>query len=564
VRGAAAQDRVESRAMRHPPRLVALCVAVLGAPVAAQSLLFELAGGSPEQRFGGHVSAAGDIDGDGLPDLLVGAPGDATLGSDTGAAEARRGFDGALLHSWLGEAGGDEFGVAVARVGDVNADGHDDALIGAYRCDAIFLGGGRAYIMSGADGAPLLVLDPDGDGDDEFGIALAGIGDVDGDGVPDVAIGAHHDDLPQANMGSVRVCSGADGSTIHLVKGDEDHDDLGHAVDGCGDVDLDGVPDFLGGLHDITDAGRVRLYSGADGAVLDEWTGSTPGDFFGHAVSGAGDADLDGVPDLLVGASRDDDAGLNAGRAWIYTGVDGTTLHSWTGEAPGDQLGLWVDDAGDWDDDGVPDVILGVPGDDDAGAGAGSARIKSGATGAELLHWNGGSPGLRFDTVVAGLGDVDANGRLDVAISFPYDDGAALDAGLVQVVQGPLASPWTVLGGGLAGAAGIPNLAGTGTLAPGTPGSLLITDAAPAAPCMLFFSLVSVSVPFKGGTLSAFPPLATFLLVTGPAGGVQLPWLAWPASLPPGLELYFQLAVQDTGALHGAAISNLLQGLTQP
>jgi homoserine dehydrogenase len=141
---------------------------------------------------------------------------------------------------------------------------------------------------------------------------------------------------------------------------------------------------------------------------------------------------------------------------------------------------------------------------------------------------------------------------------------AALVVLVLAQAVGAQASPWTDLGGGLAGATGIPELDGTGTLAPSTPGALILTHAAPSAPCLLFFSLLAVSVPFKGGTLSAFPPYATIQLVTGPGGGVQLTWVALSAALPPGVELYFQLAVQDAGAPNGAAISNLLRGITQP
>jgi len=130
--------------------------------------------------------------------------------------------------------------------------------------------------------------------------------------------------------------------------------------------------------------------------------------------------------------------------------------------------------------------------------------------------------------------------------------------------ESALASQWADLGGGLAGVAGIPGLAGSGTLSPGTPGALQLTATAPSAPCMLFFSLLEVSVPFKGGTLSAFPPIANFLLVTAPGGGLQLPWASWPATLPPGLDMYFQVAVADPAAVQGAAISNLLRGTTQP
>ncbi len=535
---------------------------VLCAPVAAQTLLYSLSGSPPAQIFGSPVARAGDVDGDGLPDLLIGIPGHDGVGTDAGAAEARRGFDGALLHTWLGEAALDEFGSAVAAAGDVDGDGQDDVLVGAARNDTLFSNGGRAYLMSGASGVPLLVLEADGNGDDEFGVGLAGIGDVTGDGVPDLAIGAHHDDVMGGNSGSVRVCSGADGSTWLMVAGLEPIDDLGHAVDACGDINLDGVPDFIAGAHDYPDFGEVRVYSGTDGAVLHHWIGLTTGDFFGHAVSGMPDTDFDGVPDLLVGAAGDDTSAPNAGRVLLFSGASGAILRQWFGDAETDLIGLWVDHAGDWNLDGVPDVAFSSPGDDTAGFGSGSGRVHSGG-GPELLHWDGPVQGPRFDTSIAGLHDVDGDGRTDLAVAFVYADTSGPDGGLVQVLAGPSEGPWTDLGGGLAGVAGVPRLAGQGDLVPGTPGQLTLDGAASSASCALFLSLIQTGVPFKGGTLSAFPPLATFYLATDAAGALVLPWPAWPSGLPVGLELFFQSAVADPAALAGVSLSNLLRGTVQ-
>ncbi|MBM3986152.1 MAG: hypothetical protein FJ296_10785 [Planctomycetes bacterium] len=124
--------------------------------------------------------------------------------------------------------------------------------------------------------------------------------------------------------------------------------------------------------------------------------------------------------------------------------------------------------------------------------------------------------------------------------------------------------PWTDLGGGIAGMAGIPLLTGSGALSPGTPGGMTVSAAAPSAPALLFFSLLEVDVPFKGGTLSAYPPLATYLLATDPAGSVVLPWAGWPPFLPAGVEMFFQLAMADAAAVKGASLTNLLRGITQP
>lgn len=125
------------------------------------------------------------------------------------------------------------------------------------------------------------------------------------------------------------------------------------------------------------------------------------------------------------------------------------------------------------------------------------------------------------------------------------------------------AQAWADLGGGLSGSQGIPSIEGFGALSPGTPGSLEITGTPPFAPALMFFSLVSVDVPFKGGTLQAYPPIAEFLITLGPTG-ISQPWTSWTNVLPAGLDMYFQVAVKDVAAIKGVSLTNLLRGTTQP
>src|SRR5262249_13812346 len=149
--------------------------------------------------------------------------------------------------------------------------------------------------------------------------------------------------------------------------------------------DGDGVPDMMVGQHNNPHPGQAFVYSGATGAILYDFVGNTNNDFYGHAVATPGDADLDGVPDLLIGAERDDANGQNAGRASLRSGRSGAILHDWKGDSPGDFLGSDISAAGDWDGDGVPDGVIGIAGDDPNGAGSGSARFVSGADGSVLL-----------------------------------------------------------------------------------------------------------------------------------------------------------------------------------
>ncbi len=125
----------------------------------------------------------------------------------------------------------------------------------------------------------------------------------------------------------------------------------------------------------------------------------------------------------------------------------------------------------------------------------------------------------------------------------------------------PPASAWTDIGFGLAGTAGIPALAGTGTLQSGSPASLSLTGAAPSAPAILFVSFISTPVPFKGGMLAAFPFVLTVSLATSAGGAIPLPFL-WPTGLPSGFHLIVQYAIADTGGPLNAALSNTLDGVT--
>ena len=536
----------------------ALCVAAAGmASAQTPTVLYTFTGSAPVQNFACAVASAGDVDADGSPDVIVGAFGDDTLGTDTGAAFVYSGATGARLLSWLGDAPGDGFGISVAGAGDVNGDGQADLLVGEYRHDGVGANSGRARVHSGADGAPLWVLDGTAV-DHEFGIGVSGIGDLDGDGLADFGVGAHHDDANGPHSGSVRVVSGATGGQLYLLTGSAG-DDLGHVLAGLGDIDGDAVPDLIVGLHDTLQPGQARIYSGASGAVLFNFVGNSNGDFFGHAVAGAGDVDGDGVPDMLIGASQDDTAFPTAGRAWLRSGATGAVLYDWTGDATQDGFGASVSGAGDWDGDGVRDALIGIPGADPGGPGSTASRVYSGADGGALYTYAGTSPGLRFDAQVADLGDVNGDGRPDVIIGMQYHDQAATDAGLAVVLSG--AQPtWAALGGGLAGVDGIPVLSGQGLLAAGTPGALSLQHAAPLAPALLFVSLASMPVPFKGGQLAAFPILVQIPLATSAAGSLNLPWAAWPPGVPPATQLWFQCVVLDAAATQGVALSSLLAG----
>jgi hypothetical protein len=122
-------------------------------------------------------------------------------------------------------------------------------------------------------------------------------------------------------------------------------------------------------------------------------------------------------------------------------------------------------------------------------------------------------------------------------------------------------SSWSSVGAGLAGVSGAPALAGTGSLVAGGNASLTLSSAAPSSLCVLFVSLSQSSVPFKGGTLYAFPALLQIPLFTNAGGGLSLPFI-WPSGVPSYVEFFFQYAIQDAAAVNGVSLSNGLSGLS--
>ena len=351
-----------------------------------------------------------------------------------------------------GQASNDQFGYSVASAGDVNGDGYDDTIVGAPSYDAPSLFNvGRAYVYFGG---PELDDDPDvvitGTAPfDQFGLSVSGAGDVNGDGYDDVLVGAPFNDVGGADAGRAYVFFG--GPAMNNVPdvtftGAFASDFLGYAVAGAGDVNGDGFDDVAVGapLHDSggVDRGRVYIYFGglAMDAVADVVPrGQVSGDNFGVSVAGAGDVNGDGFDDIIVGASGSDAAGLDAGRAFVlYGGAPMNNGHDviLTGEAANDFLGWSVagtgDVNGDVNGDGYSDVIVGAYGNDAGGGDAGRAYVYFGGvamdSGADVTMTGEAA----FDNLgisVSGAGDVNGDGAADLIAGAIFNDAGGTDAG---------------------------------------------------------------------------------------------------------------------------------------
>lgn len=346
-----------------------------------------------------------------------------------------------------------ELGRAVAGAGDVDGDGTPDLVVGVpghtlAPGGAINRDGGRVRVYSGDTGRILYSFDGDSPAD-QLGAAVAGGGDVDGDGVPDFAAAAPGDDNTGTDAGSVRVYSGATGNVLYTLDG-QAGEFFGFSIDLTGDIDGDGAADLLvgapGDVDLLNSVGRARLFSGATGTLLRTVSVPQLGSLFGFSVAGLDDANGDGVPDFVVGSpNQDNPSGQFPGAAIVYSGAGGA-LSGLRGEVPFGIFGFSgfgsaVGDAGDVNGDGLADVVVGAPGwTETPGAfGFGKAYLYTGS-GLLIDSFEGDQSGDQFGASVAGVGDFDGDGADDVAIGSPSSLGSpgfSFRPGRVFVYQAP-------------------------------------------------------------------------------------------------------------------------------
>ncbi|HUU45454.1 MAG TPA: integrin alpha [Acidobacteriota bacterium] len=270
---------------------------------------------------------------------------------------------------------------------------------------------------------------------DRFGEAVAVIGDVNHDGSADLLVGAPRNGAAGDFAGRVYLYSGTDGTLLDMQTGQAAGDNFGAEVASAGDVNADGYDDYIIGApyHDAvaSDAGRAYVFSGTDGALLYTFDGEGDNDWFGESVAGAGDVNVDGYADLIVGAPQ---YGSPArGKAYVFSGRDGSLLHQFVAANLYAYLGIAVAAAGDVDADGFPDLLVGAP---VVNLFTGEAYVYSGQTGALLHTFASGHADGQFGRAVAGAGDVDADGFDDILVGAWSDDTYGDNAGRAFVYSG--------------------------------------------------------------------------------------------------------------------------------
>lgn len=335
-----------------------------------------------------------------------------------------------ILHNHLGLSAQDSLGRAADGIGDVNQDGFADYAIGTPGFgNGGFAALGKVEVFSGATGTLLYSLD---DGSfSYFGRALAGLGDVDGDGVGDLVIGAPYFDLPGlVNAGRVYVYSGASGTLLYQVDGSRENGDFGFYLHAAGDIDQDGAPDFLiGDPAESGFLGSVHAYSGATGILIHDLP--TPAGYrgYGGSFSSPGDVDGDGAADIMALASIP--GGLGAPyrpKVHVYSGATGLLLQEHSPPTSPASYPIVLDVCGDFDGDGFADLLWS-----EQNVGNLLGRIVSGASGVTLFTLDPVEASAFSLRTLEKVADLDGDGTTDFvmagAIAPPATTGYEIYSG---------------------------------------------------------------------------------------------------------------------------------------
>jgi len=386
--------------------------------------------------FGRSVSYAGNVNGDDYSDVIVGEPGFDRCFIYYGGNS----MDGTDYVRLDGEKSGDNFGISVSNAGDVNNDGYDDVIVGANYYDSYR---GRAYVFFGKDtmafaASPDVIMTGENEGD-KFGQSVAYAGDVNKDTYADVIVGAW---VYNTSTGRAYIYYGSTGTSMDNVAdvtmtGETTYSNFGYSVSTAGDVDNDGYDDVIVGAQRYHSwLGRAYVLKGAasmDNSFDVTFTGKKTDNYFGYSVAAAGDVNGDNYDDIIVGANN---FYFQAGRVYIYFGgssMDNTPDLTLTGVATHIQFGVSVSTAGDVNNDGYDDVIVG-------------ASYYNSYTGRAYVYFGGDPMDDGADAVMAGestynyfggavstAGDVNNDGYDDVIIAA---SGYNSDAGRAYIYFG--------------------------------------------------------------------------------------------------------------------------------
>ena len=554
----------------------AMCIVAFSTTVLAQLEWQEL---GPEtlgslipkySSFGHSVAAMGDIDGDGLPELGVGAAGENQAGNNgkahflwLDAAGQYKKSKQLSYPSSITSNGGAWFGASLAHIADIDVAGNAFKLVAVgaphSRPQGISVQPGAAFVYS----------------------MFANAGDASGDIVnAPVTFG----DTPNLKL--------IPGQAPLLAAG---YNNYGWSLAGLGDLDAGsasdgwglavGEPNFSGGGRVWVHKLAVDVFGNVSVTNTIEINGNTapfaPGDIasgddFGYSVAGVGDIDGNSVPDLAVGAQGDNDLGAGKGEVWIlYLNADGSVLGKdrlsslLTPGALAGKLGYALAAAGDVDGNGTPDLVSSAK---PAGEVATFRLDYNGTSGLSLLgvdlitsagDCTGDCPdGVMddFGCSVAVLQDFDGNGGIELIVGArdTTNPGQPAFTGAIWFLWDREPTPWIDLRDGLAGTHGVPSLTFSGSLQAGYPMYVELSDALSNTNTYLVVGFNQLNAPFKGGVMVPSPDLYP-VFGTDSMGGYEF-FVPWPAGIPSGFVFYAQAWLADSAGPAGFAASNAIQG----
>ncbi len=406
-------------------------------------------------EFGTSVASAGDVNGDGYSDVIVGAWFYDNGESDEGAAFVYYGSPVGINNTAVAFVEGNQesayLGYSVALAGDVNSDGYSDIIIGAYKYDNGHIDEGAAFVYQGsATGINSTAVDTL-ESNQYFaymGYSVASGGDVNGDGYSDVIIGAYSYDNGLTDEGAAFIyhgsASGINTSAAAFVESNQIYAEMGRSVASAGDVNGDGYSDIIVGAYAYTNSqaneGSVFIYHGSANGINTSAATTIESNqanaHMGWAVASAGDINGDGYSDVIVGAHNYDNGHTNEGKIFVYQGsaigINTTEVASVEGNQADAQLGASVASAGDVNGDGYSDVIVGAfrYGNFDEGRAYVFHGSAVGVNGISNANRESNQADAQMGISVANAGDVNGDGFGDVIVgAVSYDNGQTNEGG---------------------------------------------------------------------------------------------------------------------------------------